>query len=61
MLQMTLHLTWSRPPVDISTPRILSVSGPVRKKRATSTVSLEIHKSAIFDHLKIKTLFDIFN
>jgi hypothetical protein len=40
------------PSGDISTPRIWSVSSPVTKK-ATSTVSIEIHKGVIFDRLKI--------
>jgi hypothetical protein len=39
-------------PVDISTPRIGSVSSPITKKKTTSTVSMEIR--AIFDRLKIK-------
>jgi hypothetical protein len=46
-----------QPPVDIATPRIWSVSSPVTKK-ATSTVSIEIHKGAIFDCLKINH-FDV--
>jgi hypothetical protein len=53
MLQMALDLT--RWPVDISTPRIWSMyfkSG--YKKKATSTVSIDIHKGAIFDRLKIE-------
>jgi hypothetical protein len=39
-------------PADILPPRICSVSSPVAKK-ATSTVSLEMHKGAIIDRLKI--------
>jgi hypothetical protein len=46
------------PPVIISTPRISSVLSPVTKK-ATSTVSIEIHKGAIFDRLEIKIIIDI--
>jgi hypothetical protein len=44
------------PPVDISTPRILSVQVRLENKN-TSTVSIKIHKDAIFDRLKIITLF----
>jgi hypothetical protein len=45
------------PPMDISIPWISSVSSPVTKKKAASTVSIEIHKGAIFDRLKIILYF----
>jgi hypothetical protein len=56
MHQMTLHLTrWSR----LWTFQLLGfVLSPVTKK-ATSTVSIEIHKGAIFDRLEIKIIIDI--
>jgi hypothetical protein len=50
---MTLHLTRSSRLWDTSTPRIT----PLRKKKENLTVSVEIHKGAIFDRLKIKFIF----
>jgi hypothetical protein len=40
------------PPLDTSTPKTWNTSTPLRKKAAL-TVSIEIHKGAIFDRLKI--------
>jgi hypothetical protein len=48
MLQITLHLNRS------------SVSSPITKK-AASTVSVEIHKGAIFDRLKKNFFFHFDN
>jgi hypothetical protein len=55
MLQMTCHLTRSS---SLWTFRLLGLQVfQIRlQKKATSTVSIEIHKGAIFDRLKIKIL-----
>jgi hypothetical protein len=54
MLQMTLHFTRSNRLWDTFTPSSRSTSTPLRKKNDSLTVSMEIHKVAIFDRLKIK-------
>jgi hypothetical protein len=52
MLQMTSQLTLSS-----HLGFEVHISSPLTKKKPTSTVSIEIHKSAIFDRLKIKSNF----
>jgi hypothetical protein len=59
MLQMTLHLTrssrlWTFKHFQLLGFEVFRVR--LLKKNATSTVSIEIHKGAIFDRFKIKTI-----
>jgi hypothetical protein len=57
---MTLHLIRSN---RLWTLLLLGLevgtSAPLRKKNATLTVSMEIHKGAIFDRLKIKHICNL--
>jgi hypothetical protein len=56
MVQMTLHLIRSS---RLWTFQLLGleVLHIQLQKKATSTISIEIHKGAIFDHLKIKVIW----
>jgi hypothetical protein len=53
MLQMTLHLTRSSRLWTLLL-LVLEVFLVRLQKKATSTVSMEIHKGAVFDRSKIK-------
>jgi hypothetical protein len=56
MLQMTLHLTRSSRLWTFQLLRFEVFQVRLQKK-ATSTVSIKIHKGAIFDCLKVKVFF----
>jgi hypothetical protein len=57
MLQMTLHLTRSS---RLWTLLLLGLEVLRSEKKDTLTVSMEIHKGAIFDRLKIKQITLVF-